>query len=198
MLTCVGAALTVLLEFYEYNMLTGQWSSIVMTAGFKFDSARYAAGVIGGIGFLGAGTILATRHQQVSGLSSATGLFATAIMGLASGAGFYEAVFAMVVMLYIGLHVLYPFEVSFKRRVRNITLLVEFESIEDLSTITDTVRAQNAQIFDIDVERNKKKGDLLPCAVLDLKLSRDKISHSEMLTSIAELPCVHSIRELIS
>ena len=198
MLTCVGSALTVLLATYEYKMLTGQWASIVEIVGFKYDASRYSAAVIGGIGFLGAGTILATIHQQVSGLSSATGLFATAIMGLAAGEGFYSAVIAMVIMLYIGLHVLYPFERGFKRRVRNITLYVEFTNIKDLDIITETVRAQNAQIFDIDMERNRKYGKRQPAAVLDLKLSRENLSHSQMLTAIAELPCVTSIQELIS
>lgn len=197
-LTSVGACLTVLLSMYEYRMLTGQWASVVEIVGLKYDASRYLASVIGGIGFLGAGTILSTEHQQVSGLSSATGLFATAIMGLAAGEGFYEAVVAMVIALYIALHFMYPLETAFKRRVRNITLYVEFDSLEDLSAITDTVRKQHAQIFDIDIERNKKKGDSLPSAVLDLKLGKGHTSHSEMLSSIAELECVYSIRELIS
>ena len=197
-LTSVGACLVVLLSMYDYRMLTGRWAGIVEIVGFKYDASRYMAAVITGIGFLGAGTILATEHQQVSGLSSATGLFATAIMGMAAGEGFYEAVIIMVIALYAALHFMYPLETAFKRRARNITLFVEFESMEDLSRITDTVRRQGAQIFDIDLERTKKKNDNYPSAVLDLKLSEEHISHSEMLSSIAELECVHSIRELIS
>ena len=166
---------------YEYRMLTGQWASVVEIVGLKYDASRYLASVIGGIGFLGAGTILSTEHQQVSGLSSATGLFATAIMGLAAGEGFYEAVVAMVIALYIALHFMYPLETAFKRRVRNITLYVEFDSLEDLSAITDTVRKQHAQIFDIDIERNKKKGDSLPSAVLDQAWKRAYLSFGNAL-----------------
>ena len=47
-----------------------------------------ASSVITGIGFLGAGIIIKVAHQQVNGLTTATGLFATVIMGLAAGAGF--------------------------------------------------------------------------------------------------------------
>ena len=95
MLTAIGACLAMLLVIYEYTMLTGPWSPAVESVGMKFDASRYAAQVISGIGFLGAGTIVAAAHQQVSGLSTATGLFAIACIGLAAGAGYIEeALFA--------------------------------------------------------------------------------------------------------
>ena len=94
--------------------------------------------------------------------------------------------------------VLYPMETAFKRRVRNITLYVEFRSMEDMSRIIETVKSMDAQIFEIDLERTRPDGELLPAAVLDIKLARGRASHSEILSSIAELPCVHSIQELIA
>ena len=198
MLISVGAALTVLLACYEYEMLCGPWSAIVAEVGMKFDASRYEAQVISGIGFLGAGTILATSHKQVSGLSTATGLFASVCMGMAAGAGFYECVIATVLMVVFALDVLYPLESAFKRRIRNITLYVEFSSMEDVSRIIETVRSMDAQIFEIDMERTKPEGDLLPAAVFDIKLARKRASHSEILSSIAELPCVYTIQELIA
>ena len=49
------------------------------------DPARLGAQVINGIGFLGAGTILVTGRQQVKGLTTAAGLWASACTGLAVG-----------------------------------------------------------------------------------------------------------------
>ena len=76
-LVCIGAALTMIISQYL-------WSR-----GQTTDLSRLGAQVINGIGFLGAGTIIVTGRQQVKGLTTAAGLWASACMGLAIGAGFY-------------------------------------------------------------------------------------------------------------
>lgn len=197
-LTSIGAALTVLLATYEYKMLCGPWADVVQEVGLKFDGSRYSAQVISGIGFLAAGTIISIGHQQVSGLSTAAGLFASVCMGMAAGAGFYECVIVVLVILVIVLDVMWPLEPAFKRRLRNITIFVEFNALEDLNAISDRVRSRNATIYDIEIERSKREKDKYPCAILILKMSREKPSHSGMLSSIAELDCVRTIHELIS
>ena len=52
------------------------------------DPSRVAAGVVTGIGFLGAGAIL-HRHGGVEGLTTAATIWVAAGIGLASGAGLY-------------------------------------------------------------------------------------------------------------
>ncbi|MDO5132234.1 MAG: MgtC/SapB family protein [Eubacteriales bacterium] len=197
-LTSIGAALTVLLATYEYEMLCGPWASVVEEVGLKFDGSRYSAQVISGVGFLSAGTIISIGHQQVSGLSTASGLFASVCMGMAAGAGFYECVIVVLIILVLVLDVMWPLEPAFKRRLRNITIFVEFNSLEDLNDISDVVRSRGAHIYDIEIERSKREKDKYPCAILILKMSREKPSHSGMLSSIAELDCVRVIHELIS
>ena len=198
MLVSIGAALTLMISVYEQEMLTGQWAWLQTLCDVKFDGTRYAAQVIGGIGFLAAGTIIGTEHQQVSGLTSAIGLFASAALGIAAGAGFYECVLIGLFLILITMEWMKPLEVSFKRRLHNITLFVEFHTIDDVSTITDTVQGLGAQIFDIDIERTEQEGDLPPAAIMMLKLSKEQSSHSAMLSTVAELECVYAVRELIS
>lgn len=197
-LTSIGAALTVLLATYEYEMLCGPWAPVVQEVGMKFDASRYSAQVISGVGFLSAGTIISIGHQQVSGLSTASGLFASVCMGMAAGAGFYECVIVVLIILLVVLDIMWPLEPAFKRRLRNITLFVEFNALEDLNEIADVVRSRNAHIYDIEIERSKREKNNYPCAVLVLKMSREKPSHSGMISSIAELDCVRMIQELIS
>ncbi|MBI2137328.1 MgtC/SapB family protein [Candidatus Woesearchaeota archaeon] len=72
MLVCVGSALITL-------------TSIEM---FPEDSARIAAGIVTGIGFLGAGTIFRDK-SNVKGLTTAASIWAVAGMGIALGAGAY-------------------------------------------------------------------------------------------------------------
>ena len=87
MLLCVGAASTMLVSQFMY-------------ASYGVgDPARLSAQVISGIGFLGAGTIIITRRNQIKGLTTAATLWATACMGLAVGVGFYECALVMYVLL---------------------------------------------------------------------------------------------------
>lgn len=76
-LVCLGAMIA---------MCTGVFT-VVHYGG---DASRIGAQVVSGIGFLGAGTIIVHRGH-ISGLTTAAGLWASACIGLAIGAGFYEA-----------------------------------------------------------------------------------------------------------
>ena len=88
MLVCVGACLIMLTNQYIYQM-TGTG-----------DPMRLGAQVVSGIGFLGAGTIVVTKHNQIKGLTTAAGLWAAAGVGLALGIGFYEAAVVAAITIY--------------------------------------------------------------------------------------------------
>lgn len=198
MLVSIGAALTMLISMYEYAMLTGHWADTVAKVGMKFDASRFSAAVGSGVGFLAAGTILVVAHMQVSGLTSAVGLFTCAMLGIASGAGFYECVIIALMMIVFTMEFMQPMELAFKRRLRNITIYVEFDDITDIDRIIRTIEGEHATIYDLDMERTERQGDKHPSAILTLKLSRENASHSAILSSVAELPCVYSIQELIA
>ncbi len=89
LLVCLGSCLV---------MMTNQFLYTTYSSG---DPARLGAQVISGIGFLGAGTILVTRNNQVRGLTTAAALWATACIGLAAGAGFYGGAIAVGALLVL-------------------------------------------------------------------------------------------------
>ena len=66
----------------------------------KFDGARIAAQVVSGVGFLGAGIIF-VRNNLVSGLTTSAGIWATAGVGLAMGAGLYVIGIASALMIIL-------------------------------------------------------------------------------------------------
>lgn len=67
----------------------------------SFDAARVAAQIVSGIGFLGAGMIFVHKNT-ITGLTTAAGVWATAGIGMALGAGMYElGIFATVIILII-------------------------------------------------------------------------------------------------
>lgn len=197
-LVSIGAALTMLISLYEYEMLNADWHYLYAVADVKFDGTRYAAQVLSGLGFLATGTVLSIGHQQVTGLTTAIGLIAAGSLGIAAGAGFYEIVIAGILLVIFAMEILQPAEIDFKRRLRNITVYVEFASIGDVGKITDTIKGRGAAIFDIDIERSEPEDDCPPAAIITLKLSKQQSSHSAMLSSIAELECVSAVHELIS
>ena len=79
-LICLGAAMTT---------LTSEFWLVYMR--YYLDAARLGAGVVAGMGFIGAGTIIVTRRQRVKGLTTAAGLWTVAVVGLAIGAVIGEA-----------------------------------------------------------------------------------------------------------
>jgi len=89
-LVCLGASITTLLGFYTASCLH-----------FPNDPLRMGAQVVSGIGFLGVGTIMIRNHSHVKGLTTAAGLWTTACIGLAIGAGFYTlALLAFLAVLF--------------------------------------------------------------------------------------------------
>ncbi len=199
MLTCIGATLSVLLSVYQYEMMkNGAWAPIVAEIGLKYDASRFGSQVISGIGFLAAGSIVASEHLQTDGLTSATGLFASVCMGLACGLGFYECVILSALAILFVLDVMLPLEAKWKRRFRNITVFIAFEKMEDIADVIQAIEAEGAKIYDINVERTKKQGENYPSAIFSIKMARNNNSHSAMMSTIAMLPMVYSAEELIS
>lgn len=82
-LICVGATLLMEISIEMAHMFPGQ-----PNLPYAGDPGRIAAQVVSGIGFLGAGTIIQSRHG-VRGLTTAATIWVVAAIGLATGAGRY-------------------------------------------------------------------------------------------------------------
>ena len=163
--------------------------------GMKTDVSRFGAQVINGIGFLGAGTILVTGRQQVKGLTTAAGLWASACTGLAVGAGFYECVLIAFAMIFLSIRLFPIVDAYIQENARDINLYLEFNSMDDISTIINQLKAQNVQIYDIDIERNRSGEQLHPSSIFSIRLN-EKIPHTQLLSELAGLDCLCAIEEL--
>lgn len=99
-LVCVGACLCMIISIniaMDYYFMYGYANS---------DPERIAAQVVSGVGFLGAGTILANQKERnVQGLTTAASLWAVAAIGLVVGAGYMWIAVAATVMIFIVLRV---------------------------------------------------------------------------------------------
>ncbi len=194
-LVCVGSAMTMILGTYLSFMLTNVWTNDASYMFVNTDVSRFGAQVINGIGFLGAGTILVTGRQQVKGMTTAAGLWASACMGLCIGAGFYLAALICCTLIIITIVLLARIEHFILSRSRNINLYVEFDDIENLSPIIERIKLHDTRIFDVEVTKAKYSENHYPHAIFSLQLPKKK-THTAVMTAIAEIESVRSIEEL--
>ncbi len=196
MLVCLGAALTGILSQYLWVMINTQWAEVSHLLNKTTDVTRIGAKAIGGVGFLGAGTILVTEQWEVKGLTTAAGLWASACLGLAIGAGFYEGVLVGFFAIFLSIKVLPTIEDMILAHSRNMNLYVELVSIERMQAFIALLHTMEIQIYDmeIDRQRGRRKGD--GCGVIFyLHLSRSQ-SHPKLMTQLSYSPDVHTIDEI--
>ena len=118
-LVCLGAAMTSMVGLYSAEIL-----------GFTNDPLRVSAQVISGIGFLGAGTIMTRNHAQVTGLTTAAGLWATASLGLCIGTGFYGGVLAAFLVILVTMVALPSLERKRRTRREYVCYYLELDNVK--------------------------------------------------------------------
>ncbi|MEO8852763.1 MAG: MgtC/SapB family protein [Ginsengibacter sp.] len=128
MMVCLGSALIMLVSTYGFSDILG-------TPNVVLDPSRIAAQVVSGIGFIGAGTILFMRQGRIRGLTTASGLWTVAAIGLATGGGMYFAAGAATVLAIIILWALQPIENRIKKRFIKRTLRIETNQMANPNSI---------------------------------------------------------------
>ena len=141
MMVSLGAALTTLIGVFNVEVLGITWA----------DPMRVGAQVISGIGFLGAGTILLKKeNSQITGLTTAAGLWVTAVIGLASGAGFYEGAFVTAVLATAIFTLVSKLEHAMNSRRQRLFVYLELDSVhavnEIIEALTEMVGAVEIQV----------------------------------------------------
>ena len=151
------------------------------------DPARIAAQVVSGISFLGAGVIF-KNGNSIRGLTTAAGMWGTAAVGMAIGAGLYwlglmEAVVLVVIQL-----VLHRFPVGGDAETTQ-EVTVHMEDSEDLMRAFDRlVEGHKGKITDSTLTRENG----LLCLEVSIRLP-DPITHQEALAFLKENPGVRKI-----
>ena len=188
-LVCMGAASVMITSQYLINLVNSG------VASFTCDPARLGAQVISGIGFVGAGTIMVTKRRQVKGLTTAAGLWDSAIIGLAIGVGYYEAaVYAtfLILMVEIILSKLDWFLIS---NVRTINVYVEYGDPDNLTDIIAKLKEKGVRILDIEITKNKLESDVHISAILSLKLEK-RGQNDAVLQMLSKSEGVRAVEEL--
>ena len=183
MLVSVGACLI---------MLTNQYIYQVSGTG---DPMRLGAQVVSGIGFLGAGTIMVTKHNQIKGLTTAAGLWSAAGVGLAIGIGFYEAAITATFAIYLTLTVLHALEARVNRKTRVLELYVEVSDNVPFRKVMADIRGLDVAIDDIQLQEDGGQDDGIRGYVMSLKSSHRR-DHMEFVNEVLEIEGIVHVEEL--
>ena len=131
---CLGATLVMLTEQYIQINFAG-----------LANMTRMAAQVISGVGFIGVGTIIVSKHR-VRGLTTAATLWASACIGLAVGIGFIEGGILITVVMLFSLHVLPLVERFAAVHSRYCNVFLDVEKSRHLHTVIQDLKEADITI----------------------------------------------------
>ena len=183
-LICLGAAITTLTSQYLYLNLH-----------YYTDMARLGAQVVAGIGFIGAGTVIVTGRQEVKGLTTAAGLWASAIIGLTIGGGFYEGALLATGLVFFAESVLSRLEYRMLDHVPEINLYMEYADKSSLEEVLRLFRENRVSLQDMEITRASGSESHNACAIFSLRFSKG-VSVDELLTKVTRIDGVVSVQEL--
>lgn len=183
-LICLGAAMTT---------LTSQYLALELQS--DTDMARLGAQVIAGVGFIGAGTIIISRRQRVKGLTTAAGLWTSAIIGLALGAGFYEGAILTTLLVLLAELVFSRLEYRLAGSTPEVNLYLEFAGRHCLETVLRLCREKQVKILNLEITRFADSDRHNACAIFFLRLHK-KVKVEALLETVGTVEGVVCVEAL--
>ncbi len=177
-LVCLGATLT---------SMTGMYANQVMGVGN--DPLRIAAQVISGIGFLGVGTILIKGRFQITGLTTAAGIWCAATIGIALGIGYYEGALVTFLASVTAVTIMHRLEYRLRKRNTRFGIYIEVTSADKIRPIVDyieeTYRVTDVQItpprsgtpYYVGIEANVYPSSRMPISADDFAVDVESLDN---------------------
>ena len=183
-LICLGAAMTTLTSQFLYLELH-----------YYTDMARLGAQVVAGVGFIGAGTIIVTQRQRVKGLTTAAGLWASAIIGLAIGGGFYEGALFATFLIILAELLFSKLEYRMLENAPEINLYMEYTDRSCLEQVLKLYREKNVKVLNMEITRATGSEHHNACAIFSLRLNK-RCKVELLLDAIHRVEGVAAVEEL--
>lgn len=171
-LVALGSALFMILSAHGFD-------GVLTTENHRLDVSRIAAQVVSGIGFIGAGTII-FQKQAVHGLTTAAGLWVTAAIGMAAGAGLFLLATVTMVLVLIGLEAFNSLLPHIGHR--NLTVTLSASDRSRVRELLNRLKSEGVSIASFSLNTHPKEDKInqdAPERVLvkvELKMTRRKYS----------------------
>lgn len=183
MLVCMGACIVMVTNQYIYQAYgTG-------------DPVRMGAQVVSGIGFLGAGSIIVTARNQIKGLTTAAGLWASACIGLAVGIGLYEVALLGAACIFVILTVMHRIDEKLRHNTKRLDAYVELKKGVPISVFFDFIRTHDIEHENIQMDADGTYTAGAIAFSVTLK-SKGKYTHGDMLRELADIEEIAYVEEL--
>lgn len=142
-IVCLGSALFMIISKYGFSDVT------------NYDASRIASQVVSGIGFLGGGIIF-VRYNMVNGLTTAAGIWATAGIGMACGAGLWLlGILSAALVLLIQYSLEIPSFIAHEPVKSYLRIGTSEESLDLLFTdIMNILKEEGIRVNEVKIEKN--------------------------------------------
>ena len=122
------------------------FADLMKISGMEYDASRIAAQIVSGISFIGAGTIL-VKKSQISGLTTAAGVWATAAIGMSIGSGLYFLGIIATAILFI-VQMIFHDDTIINKIIMHIRFNIQIEAVNKhgiLKTIEKELSANHVE-----------------------------------------------------
>ena len=183
MLVCVGSCIIMLTNQYVVQILGG-------------EPTRLAAQVVSGIGFLGAGTIIVTRRNQIKGLTTAAGLWSSAGVGIALGIGFYEAALIGGLAIFCVMTLLQKMDNRVHRKTKTVEVYIEINKDLTLGQLLQSIRERDLEVQDVQRESGLETDEAGNRAYIATVKAQKRSHHIEIVEEVRTIEGVVYVEEL--
>jgi putative Mg2+ transporter-C (MgtC) family protein len=163
--------------------------------GLNADVSRIPAGVVSGIGFIGAGTILVTGKQQIKGLSTAATMWVTSCMGMAIGAGYLEIGCVCLLMVAFANILLLQLSKRVEGTSKYISIYIEVNKNRGVNKLTRAILDNGFRIVSITKSKEKTLQSSDTGLLVDIMMDK-KRDHHEIINLLNEFDFVNYIEEV--
>ena len=172
MIVALGAALAMIVSKYGFF-------DLLQFEGLRADASRIASNVITGVGFLGAGVIF-VKDVSIKGLTTAAGIWTTASVGLAIGAGMYTVALGATVLMVLFQLVFHRFFTRLENTVNEftVTLADSLNAVKDFRSMLEKNK--------ILVEKCKMSRNNDATITLDITIKKARTTSMDEILLIAE------------
>lgn len=172
MIVALGSALAMIVSKYGFF-------DLLQYEGFRADASRIASNVITGVGFLGAGVIF-VRDVSIKGLTTAAGIWATASVGLAIGAGMYTVGIGATLVMIVFQLLFHRFFRSLENTVNEFTVVIKDDN-DAVKNFRNTLEDNKVLIEKCKMTRNPDS-----TIILDITIKKARTTSMDEILLIAE------------
>lgn len=172
MIVALGAALAMIVSKYGFF-------DLLQYEGLRADASRIASNVITGVGFLGAGVIF-VRDVSIKGLTTAAGIWTTASVGLAIGAGMYTVGIGATLVMIVFQLLFHRFFRRLENTVNEFTVIIRDDNAA-VKNFRDTLEANKVLIEKCKMTRNPDS-----TVILDITIKKARTTSMDEILLIAE------------